>query len=138
MKDNTTAAKAARQYQARNIKRKAEEVYDIKELRVAGIEPRPRDLWTLSSERWRDAHRWIPISIRVIQAFCIIALLASSWTLAAVLMRDPPVLLMSYPDGAIRCAPAPLDPATRQPRARNRSERAMCAHLERKFGVGEG
>lgn len=133
MQDNSPAARAERQHRAKRD-RKPKEVYDIKELRVAGHVRRANDLETMSSRRWRDTHRWIPLSIRWIQGCCLVATLAASGSLAAVLLRDPPVLLLAYPNGTIRCAPTPIDPDTGKPRAYNRSEAELCARMAAKFG----
>lgn len=129
---NTPAARAERNHRSKAPRQKSQ--YELKDLRDAGRVPVRPDLWVESGRRWRGAHRYIPLSIWWIQGCCAVAILAASFGLVSVLMRDPPVLLLTYPDGSIRCAPTPVDPATQQPKKRRSAEAAQCAFLALKFG----
>lgn len=130
---NSPAAKAARAHQAKKNRPK-KEVYDLKDLMAAGKVPYQPDLWLDSGKHWRATHRWIPLSILWIKVCCLLATIVALVALAAIVMRDPPVLLLSYPDGSIRCAPTPIDLETGKPKARPNKEKQLCAQLAAKFG----
>jgi len=101
----------------------------VAEARAASVVPKDDDFFIVASRSTALAQRLLPLLNRFILAMASIAMLAMIISLVSVYSHPNPQVLLSFPDGATRCAQPPLDPQTRQPKPRPASEADVCAQL---------
>lgn len=92
---------------------------------------------TKTPDPWQDAsairdraHRLLPKLLKTAQASMLLCAIIALACAAAIWLRAPPLVLLSYPDGTTRCAQPPLDPATGATLHRTPNAAQICAMLE--------
>lgn len=127
---------ASHRTRRRRSKKSENEVYDYSKLdrkvfQALGKRPVPQDFAIVAGQRTGAASLWLPMLLSVGRVACVVSILSLFATLFFIERWPKPTLLLSFPDGTVRCAPAPLDPATGKPLPRSSPHEArLCAALE--------
>lgn len=101
------------------------------------IEETPYDFMQMASHK-DVSDRVLHLLRLAIWGFSLLAILLSVVDVAAVWLRPQPQVLLSYPDGTLRCAPPSLNPSNGQPYARSASDQAACDTLAGGVTANEG
>lgn len=127
---------ASHRTRRRRSKKNENEVYDYSKLdrkvfQALGKRSVPQDFAIVAGQRTSSAALWLPLLLYVAKAACAVSIVSFLATLLFIERWPDPTLLLSFPDGTVRCAPAPLDPATGKPLPRATAhEERLCASLE--------
>lgn len=92
------------------------------------VEDTPYDFMTMAAHK-DVAARVVEIQRYAILGFSLLAIILAIANLVAVYLRPNPQVLLSYPDGTLRCAPFAIDPATGRPQPRSASAQDLCDSL---------
>jgi hypothetical protein len=108
-------------------------------INISGKIARSKEPLILDGQRWSNIKRTLPVIKMWIFACLLITLISLLMTLASFFWREKPLLLITYPDGTLRCAPLTLL-ASGQNTKRPLKEANYCLFLEKRVGepLGEG
>lgn len=127
---------ASHRTRRRRSKKSENEVYDYSKLdrrafQRVGKREQPQDFGIVAGQRTGAIQLWLPLLLNVGRAACAVSILGFLATVFFIVNWPDPTLLLSFPDGSVRCAPAPLNPATGLPMPRSTAREArLCAALE--------
>jgi hypothetical protein len=111
---------------------------DPEVMKMTGKVLRRRDAEVLDGQRWKTIMWTLPWIRRVILGCTAVTALSLMVTLGSYWTRAHPLLLLTYPDGTLRCAPQAFD-NERHLTPRRSEDAVICALFESRVGgVGIG
>ena len=103
------------------------------ELAKVGIIPLEQNGMTIAGQRWRNAQIFSPIMYHIIRACFIIISLSFLVMVGSVFLRKSPLLLVSFPDGSVRCAGQNIDMSKHILKPRTAAQQKICTMLEQRW-----
>lgn len=91
---------------------------------------RPQEsFFEISARSLGMAERLLPWLVRLIMGMLVVSILAMVVSLASVYRHPNPQVLLTFPDGATRCAPLSLDMRSGHVKARSAHDAKVCHRL---------
>lgn len=105
------------------------------EISTVGKQALTPNALTLSGQRWSNAQRFAPFFYRGIQFFCVVIVVCMIIIVGSVLFRPHPLLLVSFPNGTVRCAGQNINMQKQTLFNRSQSQQNICDMLETRWST---
>lgn len=118
-----------------NIKEEGYGGFNRKQLKDLGKIPIEINFLTKAGQRWQNAQRFIPFFYRSIQVFCTVIILSMIVMVGSIFLRPNPLLLVSFPDGSVRCAGENINMNKHILKQRSNNQLEICQELDRRWST---
>lgn len=106
-----------------------------KEIMKIGRIPMEVNALTRAGQRWPNAQAYFGFFLKGSRVCSVIIVVSLLIMVGSVLLRPHPLLLVSYPDGSVRCAGENLDLAHHRINPRQAKQQALCDTLDQRFST---
>ena len=106
-----------------------------REIMKIGRIPMEVNALTRAGQRWPNAQAYFGFFLKGSRVCSVIIIISMLAMVGSVLLRPHPLLLVSYPDGSVRCAGENLDLVHHRINPRQPRQQALCDTLDQRFST---